>query len=48
MVEDFNFRFFGGVMVVFVGGGYIVDLGYNVCLVRRVIEVLEDDEWIDN
>ncbi|XP_068684513.1 polycystin-1-like protein 2 [Montipora foliosa] len=46
--EDLNLRPFGGVMAVFVGGGYIADLGYNARSARRVIEVLEDDEWIDN
>lgn len=35
-------------MVIFVGGGYVVDFGYNFCIVLKVIRVLEEDNWIDD
>lgn len=35
-------------MVMFVGGGYVVDFGYNFCIVLNVIVVLENDDWIDD
>lgn len=33
---------------MFVGGGYVVDFGYNFCIVLNVIVVLENDDWIDD
>lgn len=45
--EDLQLRSFAGRMAMFVGGGYIADLGYNSPTAMKVIRVLENDEWID-
>lgn len=39
--------FFNGFYVSYDGGGYVVDFGYNVELVLRVIDDLEKNDWID-
>lgn len=39
---------FKGKMVMYGGGGYVVNLGYNFELVFIVINSLEENRWIDD
>lgn len=35
-------------MLIYLGGGFIVDFGYNIDDVLCVIDNLEINDWIDN
>lgn len=48
MVEELNMLLFQGLMLIYLGGGFIVDFGYNIDDVLCVIDNLEINDWIDN
>lgn len=48
MVEELNMLLFQGLMIIYLGGGFIVDFGYNIDDVLCVIDNLEINDWIDN
>lgn len=48
MVEELNMLLFQGLMLIYLGGGFIVDFGYNIDDVLCVIDNLKINDWIDN
>lgn len=46
-MEELESFFYYGFYVIYNGGGYVVDLGYNIDVVISFIDDLENNGWID-